>query len=60
MTKFKKHPCILQGCFLVTFIKISAALSAVVPREGIEPSIPLGPRILSPVRIPVPPPGQVI
>lgn len=29
-----------------------------VPEEGIEPSIPCGPRILSPVRIPVPPPRQ--
>src|SRR3989344_2152437 len=27
-----------------------------VPGEGLEPSIPCGPRILSPVRIPVPPP----
>jgi predicted RNA-binding protein with RPS1 domain len=31
-----------------------------VPREGIEPSIPCGPRILSPVRIPVPPPRHKI
>ncbi len=30
-----------------------------VPEEGIEPSIPFGPRILSPVRIPVPPPRLV-
>ncbi len=30
-----------------------------VPEEGIEPSIPCGPRILSPVRIPVPPPRRV-
>jgi hypothetical protein len=29
-----------------------------VPREGIEPSIPCGPRILSPVRIPGPPPRR--
>ena len=27
-----------------------------VPGEGVEPSIPCGPRILSPVRMPVPPP----
>lgn len=31
-----------------------------VPRAGIEPAILFRPRILSPVRIPVPPPGQVI
>ncbi len=30
-----------------------------VPGEGIEPSIHFWPRILSPVRIPVPPPRRV-
>ena len=30
-----------------------------MPGEGLGPSIPIGPRILSPVRIPIPPPGQV-
>lgn len=29
-----------------------------VPEEGLEPSIPCGPRILSPVRIPIPPPRR--
>ena len=32
---------------------------AILLGEGLEPSIPCGPRILSPVRIPVPPPRLV-
>ena len=35
-------------------------LSKVVPREGLEPSRPCGQRILSPLRLPIPPPRLVI
>ena len=30
-----------------------------VPGEGLEPSLPCGNRILSPARLPIPPPGRV-
>ena len=29
-----------------------------VPRAGLEPARPYGQRILSPLRLPIPPPGQ--
>jgi hypothetical protein len=34
-------------------------LQPLVPRAGIEPTLPIGKRILSPLRLPVPPPGHL-
>ena len=34
---------------------LTAELRALVPREGLEPSRPYSQRILSPVRLPIPP-----
>lgn len=46
---FKVHP----PCFLLF-------AQCMVPREGLEPSIPIGRRILSPLRIPIPPPRHSV
>jgi hypothetical protein len=40
--------------------KVAKSLKNLVPGEGVEPSRPCGQRILSPLRLPIPPPRPVI